>query len=97
MGASFLTLTFPGDKTRNQVKADFDQAVDQSRYEDGHSYSGCIGMATGLIFEDKTFDDYAAAENFLSDACEKWEEARCVTFLNKEKKATWLVAAMCAS
>ena len=97
MGASFVTLKFLGEKTRNEVKALFDQAVDQSRYEDGHSYSGCIGMATGLIFEEKTFDNEGEADDFLSEACEKWEEARCVTFLNKDKKATWLIGAMCAS
>ena len=97
MGASFVTLTFLGEKTRNEVKAEFDKAVDQSRYEDGHSYSGCIGMAIGLIFEEKTFDDERAAADFLSEVCEKWKEARCVTFLNKDKKATWLIGAMCAS
>lgn len=97
MGASFQTMTIDGKQQRKEVETLFVEAQDRDRYENGHSYSGGFGMATGLVFEDRTFDNREQAEKFLDEVCVKWEDARAVTFLNENKEATWLIGAMCAS
>jgi hypothetical protein len=97
MGATFETLTYPGKLTQAEVRKLFDAAQDQDRYENGHSYSGGIGMATGLIFEEQVFDTAEAAFEFLHEACTKWEEARAVKYKEPDGTQTYLIGAMCAS
>lgn len=94
MGANFVTLKLTG--TQTEVRAGFEAAQEQSRYEDGHSYSGGIGMARGLklIGEDEPFADEMTAEEWLLTHCEKWEEALAVRLPDKDM---WLIGAMCAS
>jgi hypothetical protein len=94
MGANFVTLDFPATHTKAQVKEGFNQARERSLHMDGHSYSGEIGMATGLIFH----DDLApfteeAAYHWLTEKAEKWEEARCVRLID----GSWLIGASCSS
>jgi|SRR5580693_2603992 hypothetical protein len=98
MGAEYQQLTIDGEKTRNEVKALFELAQEDDRYENGHSYSGGFGMADGLQFDDKTFTGDAAASEYLQDACKKWECARCVTFVNElTGKSFWMIGAWCSS
>jgi hypothetical protein len=96
MGAEFQTMTVVGTLTRNAVKEAFERAQESDRYENGHSYSGGFGMATGLEFEDKTFERYDDASSWLEENCNKWESAKAVTF-TKDGAAHWLIGAWCAS
>ena len=97
MGANFETMKVDGSKTRDDVKKLFADAQDQDRYENGHSYSGGFGMTTGLTFQNKTFDNYSDAYDWLCENTEKWEAALCVTFKDESGNAQWLIGALCAS
>jgi len=96
MGCNFVTEQIDGAKTREEVKTIFARLQDQDRYENGHSYSGGLGMTTGLIFDDKTFESTEAAEEWLDEHARKWDEARCVT-VKENGKTFWLIGANCAS
>lgn len=96
MGCNFQTLIFSGTYDKETLQSAFDGRVQESRYEDGNSYSGEIGMATGLIIEDLEFASYDEAFAWLDDHCIKWEEARAVKFTNS-KGTWWFIGAQCAS
>jgi hypothetical protein len=96
MGAEFQEMVLVGTLTRNEVKEAFAKAQDEDRYENGHSYSGGFGMATGLSFADKTFDRDTDARAWLDENCNKWEDAKVVTFL-KDGVAHWMIGAWCSS
>jgi hypothetical protein len=98
MGANFQTMRLDGKLTTAEARRKFEAAQDQDRYENGHSYSGGFGMATGLIVDraDHTFARYDDAHDYLVEACQKWEEARMVSFLEHEVPM-WLIGAWCAS
>lgn len=98
MGANFQTMTVSADLTRAEVKDVFRQAQDDDRYENGHSYSGGFGMATGLTFIDKfEFADESRAYEYLDEHCQKWQDALAVKFVREDGKAKWLIGAVCAS
>lgn len=95
MGCNFVPLEYPGYLTKAEVQTKFDDDVEQSRWESGHSYSGDIGMATGLIFHDDLalFGSAEGALDWLIEHCKKWEEARCVRLID----GTWIIGANCSS
>lgn len=91
MGACFQTATLSGSKEK--VKVEFAQIQKQDLYENGHSYSGGFGMAQGLKFEYKEFDNGFEACEWLQENCQKWEHAKAVKIRNTE---TWLIGAWCS-
>lgn len=97
MGCNFVTRTYDGKLSENELRAAVDEAISQSLYEDGASYSGEIGMANDLLIETEHFfyHDYAYA--WLEDHCVKWEEARAVKFKDQSGNEFWLVGCACAS
>lgn len=96
MGASFQTMTLSGDVSRADLKAEFERAQDQDRYENGHSYSGGFGMATGLKFASKDFDSEDAAYEWLDTNAQKWGDAIAVLYRGVEGKSHWMIGANCA-
>jgi hypothetical protein len=96
MGANFQTMKVQGDADRAAVTAKFVAAQEQDRYENGHSYSGGIGMADGLEFRDETFKTVREARDWLDANAQKWEEALAVRVEGEEGKC-WLIGAVCAS
>lgn len=98
MGANFETITMPGNLSRAEVEKRFADAQDQDRYEHGHSYSGGMGMASGLSFEDngREFPDSASAYDYLDCTCEKWSHAIAVKY-RIEDRTIWMIGALCAS
>lgn len=96
MGASFQTLSLKGSLSNSEVKAAFKLAQEQDRYENGHCYSGGIGMADGLEFATTKFADETAAEQWLVDNAQKWEAAIAVRYGTGDGEA-WLIGAWCAS
>jgi hypothetical protein len=94
MGACFVSLTFDGKLTRDQVRRKFAEAQDQDRHENGHSYSGGIGMARGLELTSRQFKTYDEGEQWLADNSQKWEAAKAVRI---EADNIWLVGAWCSS
>ena len=94
MGANFVSVDYPARFQKETVQVAFDHAVKQSRFEDGHEYSGEIGMASGLLFaEQKPFETEDAALEWLQDHAQKWEEAQCVRLTD----GRWIIGAWCAS
>lgn len=95
MGATFNAMTMPSDKTQAQVTADFEKIQEQDRYENGHSYSGGFGMANGIKFPTAPkFERDSDATEWLSEHCQKWEEAKAVRF---GPEGTWMIGAWCSS
>ena len=93
MGANFVTHNYTG--TKAQIAEKFRKDQEQDRYENGHSYSGGIGMASGLRFESAfEADDEEAAETWLDEHCVKWEDAVAVKLKGTEDK--WVIGAVCA-
>jgi hypothetical protein len=96
MGACFNSRVFSTDD-REAITRSWDNAVEQSLYEDGHSYSGEIGMLRGSIqWVDKELENEDTAEDYVVDHHEKWEPAMAVSFTLDGKKA-WLVGGWCSS
>lgn len=109
MGAVFRDMVLPGEMAWADVKAEFEEAQDRDRYENGHSYSGGFGMARGLKY--RAVGNFASvddARSWLEDNAQKWEEALAVrTTDTRERlwngnnnpafgKEVWVIGALCA-
>jgi hypothetical protein len=98
MGANFCTMSVPATLERKEIEKEFRKAQEQDRYENGHSYSGGFGMASGLAFKQApTFSDHKAAAEWLADDAQKWESALAVQFTTLDGTKMWLIGAWCAS
>lgn len=96
MGANFVSYVMPGDLFREQVKEDFDNKVEQSLRNDGHSYSGCIGMLRKLNFHPVVFATVDDAQEFIETHQEKWEPALAVRAKTGTEEV-WVVGGWCSS
>ena len=100
MGASWQTLTYPGNLSRVELAKRFKRDQDDDRRAHGTSlYSGSIGcVPAGLQFSDREFDKVIEASTWLSERCEKWEPA-VVAFVRGNPRLDiepiWLVGAWC--
>ncbi|MDX5370347.1 MAG: hypothetical protein LPL29_13325 [Alphaproteobacteria bacterium] len=102
MGAVFSYMVVRGDLPHKEVKAKFEAEQDQDRYENGHMYSGGLGMAHGLTFRDdvapfKTMDE---AYEWVETEAEKWGPALAVRVVEDDaggSKSAWFIGAICAS
>jgi len=67
--------------TKEEAEQRFLEDQGQSAYEDGHSYSGCIGvMPGGVNWVNRTFTTEADATEYIFANHEKWEQAMGVAF-----------------
>ena len=96
MGACFVEHTVLGGNEK-YVQKKFDEMQDQCLHENGHSYSGGIGMANGLKFTGKVFKSYTEAADYLCDTAQKWEEALVCQFRNDKGQLEWMIGAWCSS
>ena len=78
MGAQFQQAKMPGNIDRKIIEARFRDMQEQDRYENGHSYSGGWGMATGLEFRRETFETLSDAYEWLGEHAEKWGPALAI-------------------
>ena len=68
MGANLQILGFKDSiKTVEAAKKDFDKRAEQDRYENGHSYSGSMGMFGALTYVSTIFDTEEDFERFLEN------------------------------
>ena len=96
MGAEFQTLTVKSTD-KKQIEKQFKAAQDEDRYENGHSYSGGLGMAPGLEFPRvPTFENEGDADQWLADNAVKWENALGVFFKTKSGETACLIGAWCS-
>jgi hypothetical protein len=96
VGAYFVTLRFD-HVDHKELERLFREAQENDRYENGHRYSGGVGMANGLSITTKAFSNRREAEAWLDDNTIKWEEAKAVSVRPTEGNPYWLVGAVCAS
>ncbi len=81
------------DRTRSDVEKLFACDQEQSAYEDGHSYSGQIGvMPPGISWINKKFESCNQAENYILDNHDKWDAA-----MGAEFPDGFLVGGWCSS
>lgn len=97
MGASTSFRKYKADLGLTEIKRLWAEAVEQSLYEDGHSYSGEIGM---LGSEVDSWNDLEYSEPdayaFIEDRHQKWNPAIAVSYLAKGVKY-WLIGGWCSS
>jgi hypothetical protein len=92
MGANDCWERFQA-KDIKEAKAELNRIIDESRYTDGHSYSGCIGMVSGIKFCGVRTNE-AMAEKFIEKHREKWGPALLVRVIDSD---LWIAGAVCAS
>lgn len=95
MGANYQSMNV-ASTDKKIVEDAFDDAQSTDRYENGHSYSGGFGMATGLAFmvnEKFTSDD--AADEWLEENAQKWGEALAV-LVSSDGEPHYRIGATCA-
>ena len=92
MGAQF-NFEIMGKK-EEKVKLIMDRFARMQKedlYENGHSYSGGIGMCDGITNTRKKFEDEDEAEEWLEDNAQKWGPALLVS-----TEDDWIIGAWCS-
>lgn len=92
MGATNVTRTYKFSTPRDEIEKNFNAQVDTSLYEDGHSYSGAIGMfGHGIArWADLDLADENAADDWLLETHQKWDRAIAVSF-RRDGEKWWLI------
>jgi fatty acid-binding protein DegV len=97
MGASTSFRIYKASLGINAIKKLWMADVEQSLFEDGHSYSGEIGMLGPEIAnwfdQDKTREE---AYEFITSNHTKWRSAWAVSFILNDEKY-WVIGGWCAS
>ena len=98
MGASTSFRAYKASVGIDEIKELWKDAVAQSCYESGHSYSGEIGMLGPNIktWRDLNFGDRNVADEYICDHHQKWDGAMAVTFFHRGEKY-WLIGGWCSS
>ena len=98
MGANLVYRCYDAALSRNEILDKWKDAVAQSQYEDGNSYSGEIGMFGTNVTKwlDLGFGDSNVADEYLADHHEKWEAAIAVSFYKNDKKY-WMIGGWASS
>ena len=92
MGANFASIDYR-ITDKKQIAEQWEASVDQSLYDHGHSYSGCIGMlGPDIQWRTEKFKTIDECEKFIMDNHEKWSPAMAVAF-----DGGWVVGGWCAS
>jgi uncharacterized protein YggL (DUF469 family) len=92
MGAS-LEFMYYTNKNKDEVAKAFNSDVENCQYENGHSYSGGIGMLDCIsLWVAKTFATVDEAENYICDHQEKWDGAMAA----QTTEGTWVVGGWCS-
>lgn len=81
MGACFTCEIFDGKLNSSELRKRYDARIKDLLYEHGaDAYNGTLTTTEGLRIEDKTFDSRMAAEEYVADNTQKWQEALAVKF-----------------
>lgn len=86
MGACYDEHEFDGKLSYYKLREKVEDLIKDDRIENGNSYSGTIGMASGLDIRDKVFDSYDAAYEYLRNNVEKWDDAIAVQYTQHSRK-----------
>ncbi len=98
MGANTSYRSFRTHDKKEIVRL-WNDEVDQSLHENGHSYSGCIGMLGPGIKQwfDVRFVGRDKAEERIAEVHNKGESAIAVSYLDSNLAVNWLVGGWCRS
>lgn len=96
MGANFDYRTYK-NTGKEHVKKQWDEDHSQDLYDNGHSYSGGIGMTNGVKWLSNVFKTFEEAENYVMDNAEKWEEALAVRYQDEKGEEHYLIGGWCSS
>ena len=100
MGANFDARGYEGKYSFKEVISLFMDDIEESQWEDGHSYSGCIGMLDGIDKKiSKVFDSHDDAYNYIEDNHQKWNGAWAAKFKDSDDPSGfgWIVGGWCSS
>jgi len=94
MGAQFNCVTLKAT-TDEAAKAEALEVIEQAAYDYGHAgYSGSFAECSdATLCTSPTHEGEAEAEKWLSENCQKWENALVV----KTDRGTYLMGAWCSS
>ena len=99
MGASFETVVIEA-QTVDEARLKWNGEVEQDLHENGHSYSGTIGML-GEGFELRSdvgiFASVEHANRYIENEQEKWDGAIGVRAKLKSGKLVFVVGGWCSS
>ena len=98
MGAN-TEIYSTSEEDRNKIVERHNEMVQQSLHEDGHSYSGCIGMfgpGIDFMFSVGPFKTQDEAEAYICDEHEKYEKAMAVRYMEGDK-TLWLIGGWVSS
>lgn len=95
MGASFSCRTYDLSKlSMDEVKTQWNEEVESSLYEDGHNYSGEIGMlGKGFEVQRIVADNEHDADEYICEHQQKWDGAMAV----KTKDNKIVIGGWCSS
>jgi hypothetical protein len=97
MGATFNYRLFADELGETGILQVWEDMCEQSRYESGHSYSGCIGMLKGKPrWNDAMLATEDEAREVVADRHEKWEAPLAVSY-NENGQKFWLIGGWCSS
>lgn len=90
-------LDYRSYKTDDVEKAKKEFRADQETdlYENGHSYSGGIGMCEGVSNKVVKLDSEDEAIDYLDENAEKWSEALVVTYV-RDGEPRVLIGGLCS-
>jgi hypothetical protein len=82
---------------KDKILEHWEAACETSRYEDGNSYSGGIGMLGGKPqWQDKQFETADEAVDFISENHDKWCAPLAVSYNNRNGELCWMIGGWCA-
>jgi len=98
MGGSYDARTLTG-ATQKEIEKVWNEMVEDDLHENGHSYSGSIGMlGSGFDLHGGMFSTENEADDYISENQDKWDGAMAVRILNKNgDKLTLRIGGWCSS
>jgi hypothetical protein len=98
MGASFNHRIFPATTDKKEITKEWGYLVSESLHQDGHSYSGGIGMLGHTIAKwiDLKLPDLNKAVEYIEEKQEKWDPAIAVSY-KKGNDIYWCIGGWCSS
>jgi len=100
MGANLSYRSYLASRGKEQIEKLWNDAVEHSLYEDGHSYSGEIGMLGSKIsqWHDLKLPHSHHALDYLETNHKKWKPAIAVSYYTDNgKDLVWMIGGWCSS
>ena len=96
MGACLSWKTYKTNDL-DKAKAMFEKDQESDRYENGHCYSGGIGMLDSISNKVHVFTNQDGAVRFVADNAQKFEDALVTRYKNDKGETEFLIGGLCSS